>query len=87
MKATNWSEASSIVHLHYSFIYLGHALFAKLFYYFLTLSVCDFNAAKIFILEPKDDPSLPTGLGHISDMAFGRLLFKVLHEKLKSTTK
>ncbi len=34
-------------------MYLGYALSTPVFYYSFLLDVCDFNAVKIFILEPK----------------------------------
>ncbi len=43
------------VQKHRTFMQLGHALAALVFYYSRILNVCDLNAAKIFLLELKGD--------------------------------
>ncbi len=54
-EASNISGAVSTVqkHIHWTFVYLHHTLFERLFYYSLLLDVCDFNAEEIFLWEPE----------------------------------
>jgi hypothetical protein len=40
-------------HMHWTFIYTGHALLVQVFYYALLRIVCDFNADEIFLWKPK----------------------------------